>query len=181
MTLTLDSVDPLYLKPHQKYPGEIVADNAITTLISPESDISSEFIESAMQRGDWACAFWDGQRLASTGWYSNGLVPIDKHFSIRFSNDSTYMYKGFTHPDYRGERLHANGMACALAAGAKAGKFGLISYVEGDNFASLRSCKRLGYRIFGSYWLFGIFGHHFAFKSPACRRFDVDVQVRKQP
>ncbi len=117
---------------------------------------------SATQRGDWACAFWDGQRLASTGWYSNGLVPIDKNFSIRFSSDSTYMYKGFTHPDYRGERLHAYGMACALASVAKAGKLGLISYVEGDNFASLRSCKRLGYKIIGSCWLLGIFGHYFA-------------------
>jgi hypothetical protein len=59
------------------------------------------------------------------------------------------MYKGFTHTRYRGQRLHAIGMMAALEASRADGSGGLVSYVESNNFSSLRSCGRMGYRDFG--------------------------------
>lgn len=179
MTLTLDTVDKRCLAPHPKYPGEVVAGNAIRSLISRESGVSGEFVEHAVERGDWAYVFRDGQCLASSGWYSNQSVPIDEHFSVRFSDDFTYMYKGFTHPDYRGEKLHAYGMAGALVAAAKSRKKGLISYVEIDNFASLKSCDRLGYRIFGTCIALRILGKSFVMTTPGCKRFKFNIQKRE--
>jgi len=179
MTLTLDTIDIRCLQPHQKYSGEIVAGDAIRSLISHGSDVSPDFVECAIGRNDWACVFWDGQHLVSSGWYSNQSVPIDEYFSICFSKDYTYMYKGFTHSDYRGEKLHAYGMASALSAVVRGGKNGLISYVEIDNFASLKSCDRLGYKIFGTCIVLRILGKSFVMTTPGCKRFEFGVRERK--
>jgi len=178
MTLTTESVDKRYLDPHPKYPGDIVAGGAIRSLISRESQITDEFIQGALARRDWASVLRDGELVASSGWYSKESVPIDEYFSIRFSDQYTYMYKGFTSPDHRGEYLHAYGMAQALVKVADDGKRGLISYVEVDNLASLRSCVRLGYKIFSSCILLRVFGKSYVMRSPACRHFDFGVIKR---
>src|SRR5690606_1757131 len=60
-----------------------------------------------------------------------------------------YMYKGYTLPEYRGRRLHGLGMARAMRAYVEEGKHGLVSYVDVMNEASLKSCRRMGYRELG--------------------------------
>ena len=57
MTLTLDTVDKRCLEPHPKYPGEVVAGNAIRALISRESGVSGKFVAHAVERGDWAIEY----------------------------------------------------------------------------------------------------------------------------
>jgi len=177
MTLTLDSIDRKFLDAPPKHTGTRVAGDEIDSLAGSQTGISENFIRGAKQRGDWSYAYFDGQRVASYGWYSTQPVPINEDYSIHYSGEYTYMYKGFTDPDYRGEQLHAYGMGNALRLVTASGSLGLISYVEVDNFASLRSCERLGYRIFGSCWLIGLFGYRVALRSPACKRFDFGIQV----
>ena len=82
------------------------------------------------------------------------------------------MYKGFTDPRYRGQRLHAIGMTRAMRHYKNNGCKGLVSYVEARNFDSLKSCLRMGYRVFGSVYVTRIFGRYVALSSPGCRRFD---------
>ena len=180
MTLTLDNTDDQFLEAHSGFPGELVTGDNIRSLIGPETGITEKFVVGALQRGNWAYVLRDGQRVASYGWYSRQSVPIDEYFSVLFSDDYVYMYKGFTHRDYRGEKLHAYGMAHALSAAVDSGSKGLISYVEADNFASLRSCDRLGYKIFGTCIVLRLFGKNLILRSPSCKHFDFGVRRRGQ-
>ena len=76
------------------------------------------------------------------------------------------------HLRYRGQRLHAIGMTLALRHYRNSGYRGIVSYVEAQNFDSLKSCFRMGYSVFGSIYVIRVFGRHFAFSSTGCRRFD---------
>ena len=132
-------------------------------------DFTLQFVDEALGRGDRCYALFDGDVLASYGWYSLLPTPIDEHFVLHFDPTYTYMYKGYTIPAYRGKRLHAVGMCRALQAFTEEGKRGLISYVLSTNFASLRSTERMGYRIFGDIYLVRARGHSLAFATRGCR------------
>ena len=70
--------------------------------------------------------------------------------SVRFGPQWVYMHSGFTHPAFRGRRLHAIAMTIALSLYQARGYRGLVSVVTADNEASLKSCDRMGYRQFGT-------------------------------
>ncbi|MDH3591047.1 MAG: hypothetical protein OER88_04165 [Planctomycetota bacterium] len=91
-------------------------------------------------------------RLAAYGWYALDCIEPEHNAGTALSYDRTmaYMYKGFTHPDFRGNRLHGVLMAGALRALCARGVRSLISTVHWTNLPSLRSCERLGYETIGS-------------------------------
>jgi hypothetical protein len=97
-------------------------------------------------------------RLASYGWYALGSIE-GAHcdcVALSFPPHVTYMYKGFTHPDFRGQRLHAFGMRLALEElGRERGITSIVSTVGWLNWASLKSCDRLGYQRLGRMTKFG--------------------------
>jgi len=144
-------------------PGEIFA-HATSTY-----DMTPEFAQEALAVGDRCFALWDGERLASFGWYSNQPTRISDGLVLHFDPEWVYMYKGFTHPEYRGQRLHGIGMSLALAAYSECGMRGLISYVKSNNFQSLRSIERMGYRIFGDIYLARVLGRPVTWATPGCR------------
>jgi Tfp pilus assembly protein FimT len=87
------------------------------------------------------------------------------------------MFKGYTLPAYRGQRLHAIGMCQALRAFTVEGKKGLVSYVASNNFSSLRSVARMGYQTFGNLYLARGGNHALAFASGGCLPYGVRVTV----
>ncbi|HHL71866.1 MAG TPA: GNAT family N-acetyltransferase [Bacteroidetes bacterium] len=135
----------------------------------PEYNLSQSFLELAGSKGDRCLAIFHGEQLAAYGWYSDQPTRFSKRYHLTFDNRWMYMYRGYTHPDFRGQRLHAHGMAEAARQFTDAGYLGLISYVEANNFASLRSCQRLGYRTFGSIYVFEL-GQRFSrvFQTASC-------------
>jgi hypothetical protein len=140
-------------------------------------DLSVEFLHQARARGDRCYAlFDDGDVLAAYGWYSGLPTPIDEHFVLHFDRAYTYMYKGYTVPAYRGKRLHAVGMCRALRAFTEEGKIGLVSYVFSNNFASLHSVGRMGYRIFGEAYVLRVGGHSFTYATRGCRDYGFWVE-----
>jgi hypothetical protein len=139
-------------------------------------DLSVEFLRQASARGDRCYALFDGEALAAYGWYSNLPTPIDEHFVLHFDPVWTYMYKGYTAPAYRGKRLHAVGMCRALRAVSEEGRRGLISWVFSNNFASLRSVARMGYRIFGEVYVLRAGGRSFSYATGACRDYGFWVE-----
>ncbi|HVU51889.1 MAG TPA: GNAT family acetyltransferase [Polyangia bacterium] len=140
-------------------------------------DFSLEFLERARQRGDRCYGIFDGDTLASHGWYAERATPIDERYMLHFDSAFTYMFKGWTLPAYRGQRLHAIGMCRALRAFTEEGKKGLVSYVASNNFASLRSVARMGYRIFGNLYLARAGTHALAFASGGCLAYGVRATV----
>jgi hypothetical protein len=93
-----------------------------------------------------------GDRLAAFGCYTLRYVEPDQAggAGMSFPDDVAYMSYGFTHPDFRGFRLHGLAMGLALQELAKRGVTKLVSLVAWINWASLKSCDRLGYLNLGN-------------------------------
>jgi hypothetical protein len=99
---------------------------------------------------------------------------------LHFDDRYIYMYKGFTHVEHRGQRLHAIGMTRALEAYLARGYKGIVSYVEWNNFASLRSCYRMGYTGFGSIIVARILGRYIIHASSGCKPYRFKLEWREQ-
>lgn len=151
MTAVLrDVADPAFFEAPGYDCRFATADELMPYAETGEHEFSAAFVRRAFARGDRCYAIFKDGQLASHGWYSNRPTPIDAHFDLHYDPAYTYMYKGYTAPAYRGQRLHAIGMCRALREVTAEGDRGLISYVFSHNFASLRSTYRMGYRIFGT-------------------------------
>lgn len=146
----------------------------------PANELSEAFIDEALARGDQCYAILRGNQLAAYGWYAFGPTSIGlPGLLLHYRTGCVYMYKGFTHTDHRGKRLHAIGMTRALQHYLAKGYEGIVSYVESINFDSLKSCFRMGYFAFGSIYIVNAFGRYFSFSTPGCR--DYAFRVERTP
>ncbi len=169
MALTKDTVDPKYLEDHPVLQGHPVRGSDLQLLIDERVELSAKFVSRSIARGDWCYLFRDGANIASYGWYTTQTCPVVDDVVIHFSTDYLYMFKAFTAPAYRGQRLHAFGMAHALKEAVKEEYKGLVGYAEAHNAPSLKSAMRLGYRVFGTCFLIRVLGHAFTLRTPGCR------------
>ena len=177
MTVRLQDVRDPTLFEAQGFDARFVgADELAKFAYEPAYNISIDFLHKTRVRGDRCYALFDGELLAAYGWYSDLPTPIDERFVFHFDRAYTYMYGGYTLPAYRGKRLHAVGMCLALRAITEEGKKGLISHVFSNNFASLQSVTRMGYRIFGEVYLFRAGNYCFAYATNGCRNYGFGVE-----
>lgn len=153
------SLDETDLKDTPMYAPEIrfrflTAAEVANFSCDPANELGPEFAGRIVSGNDCCMAALDGDRLAAYGWYARGSVEAEHNFgtAMSYPEHMVYMYKGFTHPDYRGLRLHGIGMSLALQKLSGSGVCSLISTVEWTNTASLRSCDKLGYRRLGRLW-----------------------------
>ena len=132
----------------------LTADEVRAFAIDPANDFDAE-AAARVEAGGRCFGVLDGGRLAASGWYAVGKAPAEHcfGFGMRLPAGAAYMYKGFTHADYRGRRLHGLVMAEALRQMADVGC--LVSTVEWTNAASIKSCRRLGYEFLGRVWVRG--------------------------
>ena len=143
----------------------------------PANEMSRDFLDAALARGDQCYGIVDRGRLAAYGWYAFGPTPIGiPGMLLHFRRGYVYMYKGFTSVDYRGQRLHAIGMTRALAHYLAGGYQGIVSYVESTNFDSLKSCFRMGYGVFGTIYLLRLPGGWRSLATSGCARYDFRVE-----
>ena len=177
MTLTMDDVDPAYLEGEENYDARFLSTTELYEFIKsgPRFELDERFLRWAAARGDSCFAFVDGGLLASYGWYTDKPDQLTDTLYLTFGRNYIYMYRGFTDPAYRGQRLHAKGMVAALRFFADRGYDGLISYVEADNFASLHSTARLGYRRFGTVLVVRLFGKYLTYHTKRCSEFSFRV------
>ena len=144
----------------------------------PVNEMPERFLEEALSKGDRCFGLLAGDTLAAYGWYSQGPTRIDPPELVLHPGDRyIYMYKGFTHVGHRGRRLHAIGMTLALQSYLSRGFRGLVSYVESNNFASLKSVARMGYEIFGTIAVLKAFGVHCTRASAGCRARGLRVEA----
>jgi hypothetical protein len=178
IVLTTATLDTSYLEgPADKSWGFLDRETLITCVEAQEADMTAEFVEDALGRGDQCFGRMDGKTLASYGWYSRRPTLVENGLMLHFDPAYSYMYKGFTMPAYRGQRLHGIGMALSLVALAGPGQKGLVSFVHSNNFPSLKSCYRMGYRDFGQLVAAKIRGHRFTYATPGCKPYDFRLEV----
>ena len=125
----------------------------------PANNVSPEFVEQALANGDECLAIFEGETLASYGWYSRRPTRMLETLFVHFDPHWAYMYHGYTKPEYRGHRLHAGGLTRALHIYADRGLSGLVSIVEHVNYASKISVYRMGFRQFGTIYQLGSRNH----------------------
>jgi len=181
MIVTMDTLDPKYLQTNPKYKHVFLSEEALKNYSqNPETQISEKFLKKALPKGDRCFAIMDGDFLASYGWYSTLPTAISDELDLHFEPQWVYMYKGYTHPNYRGQRLHAIGMAKALEAFSNEGYKGLISYVATNNYASLKSVYRMGYRNIGKIRIQKLFGKYHIKREEGCKPYGFNVKVSVQ-
>lgn len=184
--MVISVVDPNYLKSAGQYQYLFLDTETLYKFAQyPEYDLSEAFLLHAQERGDECYAILDGNKLASYGWYSNRPVRVifeggeqeEESMCLHFSDQYVYMYKGYTHTAYRGQRLHAIGMTRALEAYLRRGFKGLVSYVEANNYSSLKSVYRMGYRDFGKIHVFRILGKYLIHNSRGCKEYGFKIEA----
>jgi hypothetical protein len=173
MTATVDEIDRTLLDAGRLEARFATHDELSAAMAVPEiaEEMTGDFIEQALARGDECFGIFDGPQLVSLGWYSNQPTRLSEALTLHFDRAWMYMYKGYTLRSHRGKRLHGIGMTNALYAYTRRGSRGLISYVRSTNFQSLRSTERMGYRIFGAIYIAG----RRTWATPGCATYDFRV------
>lgn len=141
----------------------------------PIYELAPDCVRRATSSHHFCFAVLDGQRLASYSWYAPGAIEAEHNVGVAmsFPANAAYMYKAFTHPDYRGRRLYGAGMALALKALEERGITKLVTTVHTNNFASLASCRRLGYEQIGRIWTLGRGHRRWAIKPQTAKKFGI--------
>jgi hypothetical protein len=149
--LYIDTPDPAFLTLEPGYHAEfLTADDLARYVARPEFGLTEQFVTRELGMGHECFAIRQGAALATYGWYSTTPTHFTDDLSVRFDPQWVYMHSGFTHPTFRGRRLHAFGMTIVLTLYRERGYKGLVSIVHANNAASLKSCARMGYRHFGT-------------------------------
>ena len=109
---------------------------------------------------DFCFAALSKDRVAAYAWYALGSIEAEHNrggtvssgVAMSFPGDMAFMYKGFTHPDFRGRGLYGQINARALEALRSHGVTTVISTADWTNWSALNSCWRLGYEDLGLIW-----------------------------
>lgn len=174
----IDQVHADFLELEPGFRAEFLAAERLRAFAQdPETELSDEFLDAALAKGDRCYAILEGENnLAAYGWYSNQPTEASDGLEVVFSPDYMYMYKGYTHPKYRGRRLHAIGMNRALRDFREQGYLGLVSYVESNNFSSLKSCYRMGYNDIGRVLVTRFVGRPLTMTGRGCRQYGFEFR-----
>ncbi len=180
--ISVERAEPEFLKCPAKYsPGFLSESKIRECATSPENDMAPDFVEECLVKEDECYGIFHGDTLAAYGWYSHKPTPLEPDLLLHFKPEYVYMYKGYTHPKYRGERLHAVGMTLALQSYLSRGFKGLVSIVESNNFSSLKSVVRMGYAQVGSICAAKIFGRYLTFGTSGCEKFGLYLEQKAGP
>ena len=171
--MTLDVTHLMLLQRTDLVPGEDQVGIVELRLLGPgdirdlAADPSNELDASLAGRlgpGGDTCvaAFCDG-RLASYGWYARDAIEAEHNrgrspysgTAVRFPRHMAFLYKGFTHPDFRGRGIYGLVHQFALQELSAEGVTAILATADWSNNAALRSCYRLGFRYLGRIWRFG--------------------------
>jgi hypothetical protein len=175
--VVIEDVDPrsLTLPTHLRYAR---LEGARLSLLGrvKENELPEEFLQEALDAGDECRCVMDGNTLASYGWYSKSPTVVDEDLRLHFDPSYVYMYKGFTSKSYRGQRLHAIGMMLALNEYRNQGFKGLVAYVESNNFDSLKSCYRMGYKTCGRIRVLRLANRYFIHSGSGCSTYGLELR-----
>lgn len=117
----------------------------------PRNGLSPELADRVDGGLDMCFGAIHGDRLASYGWYAFSAVEPEHAagVSLGLPTNVAYIYKAFTHPDFRGRRLNGACVAEAASILSTQGVDLILAMIYWSNEASLRSFERLGFRRLG--------------------------------
>jgi GNAT superfamily N-acetyltransferase len=173
----VEEVNPAFLDTRSPYSAAFLTPRALEQFArDPQAGFSEPFVRQALAKGDKCYGFTHEGALRAYGWYATNPTRISPELTIHFAPGYVYIYKGFTHEQHRGRRLYPAGMTRALRHYRSIGYKGMLAYVDATNLDSLKSCARMGFRVFGSIYVVRLLGRCFAYSSPGCARFSFRVE-----
>lgn len=167
VSITRQAIQPEYLSLPNGFSASFVTREELLRRADEfaELDLDREFVVEALDRGDACYGIFFEDALVSYGWYSQHPTAIQSDLVFHPGSGYVYMYRGYTLGAFRGKRLHAIGMSHALNHYRNENYQGLISYVERQNFTSLRSIYRLGYKKEGSIFAARALGRYYLLRT----------------
>ena len=135
-----------------KFSGRFLTGDEIASFgADPSYDLPALFASRPAAGLDFCFGIFDRERLAAYTWYALRSVEGEHNVGVAmsFPADMAYMYKAFTHPDYRGNALYGTGVMQAFDALASRGITRLLSSINHVNFASRHACRRMGFASLG--------------------------------
>jgi hypothetical protein len=119
-------------------------------------EISPRFLEGIAGREDLCVAAFSGQDLVSYRFFALQPTDVDAHLRFHFPPGWIYAYKAFTHPAWRGRRLHREVFLRSLPAVSRWARglrapLGFVTLVLSDNDSSARALARVGFSPFTSF------------------------------
>lgn len=146
----------------------------------PVYELTTSHIEKVRAGTDHCFAALSNGRLASYGQYTTGaLYAVGDHgLVMRSPAQAAHTHSGFTHPDFRGRRLHGLAKIHALHALSERGIDTLLSDVSWANRGSLKSLTRAGYKVLGNLYSLGRGRLHFVSVPKAARSRGVEFERR---
>lgn len=136
----------------------------------PELDLSEDFVNAALARGDLCTAAFDGARIVAYIWRSFATAPHVDGLWVRFGPGYRYGYKLFTLPAYRGRHLPACMATYLDRYSVERGVTRTIGSIETHNYPSIASELRRGSHRVGWAGYFKLFGRTYPFRTPGAKR-----------
>jgi ribosomal protein S18 acetylase RimI-like enzyme len=147
------------------------------------NELTTDLADRVAEGHDVCFGVLAGQRLAGYGWCAIGSIEPEHTggLGLLLPPDMGYLYKGFTHADFRGRGLNGIRLALASHALAQRGIRKLVCLVDWTNWASIRSCRRAGCQQLGRVVTCRIAGRRYWFVPDAAQqlgiRFVDEVEV----
>jgi GNAT superfamily N-acetyltransferase len=162
-------LNPDFLESDEAFQWQFLDESQMFELARhPDIHLTESFVQTALEKGDECYACFDGEELASFGWYSNKPTD-DEGQTFYFEPDYMYGYAAFTHPKYRRRGLHTIRMSRVLREYLDRGYKGLVSAIYSHNLRSLRAATRLGAQDIGYIVMLKVGKHAWIHNSRGCR------------
>ena len=116
-------------------------------------EISARFLDGIASRDDLCVAAFSGDELVSYRFFARQPTDIDAHLRFHFPSGWIYAYKAFTHPAWRGRRLHREVFLRSLPEVSRwlREPLGFVTLVLSDNESSAKALARAGFEPFTSF------------------------------
>lgn len=140
------------------------------SLGNPAFDMAPEMLSSALARGDYCVGtIIDGQ-LVSYAWRSFSDVPHTDKIWVRVGPNSSYNYKGYTLPAFRGQHIGERRKYCGNKPLQRRGINNKQSFIASTNYSSLAGTRRGNSKHLGYAGYLHLFGKIFLFHSPGVKK-----------
>jgi len=137
---------------------------------NPELDMSPKMVSSALARGDYCVGTIIHGQLVSYAWRSFKGAPHTDKLWVQVSTGSSYNYKSFTLPEFRGQHIGQRRKYCGIERMRMRGINDKQSFIVSTNFSSLQGTIRGGAKHLGYVAYIQLFGKIFLFHSPGVKK-----------
>lgn len=156
---------------------------------TPAYELDATLADHLECGGSVCVGAWVGSRLASYAWYAFDLIEeqhnrgakVELGTALSFPPDVAFLYKGFTHEDFRGQGLYRCLHRFALHALASRGVRSILTTADWSNRAALRSCYALGFLGLGRIWRIGCGGRSIGFYPAVVNQYGIRVGACPNP